>query len=70
MPADTPITIASARRIGTPQNFADPERFDIERTPNRHLAFGSGMHHCAGMSLARIEACIAIARFLDRFPRF
>jgi pimeloyl-[acyl-carrier protein] synthase len=48
--------------------FADPERFDIGRTPNRHLAFGAGLHNCLGKNLARMEAHIAFARIFDRFP--
>lgn len=48
--------------------FSDPERFDILRTPNRHLAFSAGPHHCAGSALARIEIQVAIASLLRRFP--
>ncbi len=70
MPADTQITIAIGAANRDPAEFPDPERFDIARKPNRHLAFGSGIHHCAGMNLARLEACVAISRFLDRYPRF
>ena len=53
-----------------PAQFADPERFDIARTPNRHLAFATGAHQCAGMALARLEGAIAISRFLARFPNY
>ena len=48
----------------------DPDRFDIARNPTRHLAFGSGIHMCAGMSLARLEGRIAVERFLKRFPDY
>ncbi len=47
--------------------FPDPERFDISRTPNRHLAFGHGIHFCLGAPLARLEAKIAISLLLQRF---
>jgi cytochrome P450 len=48
--------------------FVDPERFDVLRTPNRHLAFGVGLHNCLGKNLARMEARIAFAAFFQRFP--
>jgi cytochrome P450 len=47
--------------------FADPERFDIERTPNRHLAFGHGIHYCLGAPLARLEARLALGAMLQRW---
>ena len=62
------LCIGAANR--DPAQFADPERFDIGRTPNRHLAFGTGAHQCAGMALARLEGAIAISRFLARFPDY
>jgi len=51
-----------------PAAFADPERLDIGRRENRHLAFGVGIHSCLGGRLACIEAGIAIATLLRRFP--
>jgi cytochrome P450 len=53
-----------------PEPFADPDRLDIARTPNRHVAFGSGIHQCVGMGLARLEGRVAIGRFLARFPNY
>jgi cytochrome P450 family 142 subfamily A polypeptide 1 len=49
-------------------HFADPQRFDIERTPNDHLAFGFGPHFCLGASLARLELRAMFERLLDRMP--
>ena len=46
------ICIGAANR--NPEQYADPDRLDIRRQPNRHLAFGTGIHACAGMSLARM----------------
>lgn len=48
--------------------FPDPDRLDITRRPNLHLAFGHGMHACAGMNVARLEARIAIGALAARFP--
>ena len=51
-----------------PEQFPDPEKFDITRSPNRHLTFGRGIHICLGMKLAKAEAGIAFQRLLSRFP--
>jgi cytochrome P450 family 142 subfamily A polypeptide 1 len=48
--------------------FDDPFRFDIERTPNDHVAFGFGPHFCLGNSLARLELKVMFDRLLDRLP--
>ena len=70
LPAGTLVTLCIGAANRDPVVFADPDRFDIARAPNRHLAFGSGPHACAGLNLARVEGRIAIARFLARYPRF
>lgn len=66
----TSVTLCIGAANRDPRQFADPENFDIGRTPNRHLAFATGAHQCAGMALARIEGAIAISRFLTRFPAY
>ena len=58
------IDIGAANR--DPAQFADPDRFDAGREPNRHFAFGSGMHMCLGAVLARMEGTIAIGRLVSR----
>lgn len=59
------IGIGAANR--DPAAFPDPDRLDVARSPNKHLAFGSGAHACAGMSLARMEGRVAIDRLVRRF---
>jgi cytochrome P450 len=68
--AGTPVTLCIGAANRDPAQFADPENLDVARTPNRHLAFGTGAHQCAGMALARLEGAIAISRFLARFPGY
>jgi cytochrome P450 len=58
--------ISSANRDD--RQFSEPDRFDIQRTPNRHLAFGHGIHFCLGAPLARLETRIALSALLERFP--
>jgi cytochrome P450 family 142 subfamily A polypeptide 1 len=48
--------------------FEDPQTFDIERTPNDHVAFGFGTHFCLGASLARLEVKVMVDRLLTRLP--
>ncbi len=68
--AGTPVTLCIGAANRDDRQFADPEHLDIGRNPNRHLAFGTGAHQCAGMALARLEGAIAILRFLKRFPGY
>ncbi len=62
------LCIGAANR--DPAQFDQPNQINLERAQNRHLAFGFGIHQCAGMSLARLEGRIAIGRFLQRFPGY
>jgi cytochrome P450 len=52
-----------------PAHFDHPERLDIHRRPNRHVAFGAGIHACLGAKLSRVETEIALQRLFTRFPR-
>jgi len=70
MPEGTLITIAIGAANRDPKYFPDPDRFDVSRNPNKHLAFASGIHVCAGMNVARLEGRIALERFLKRFPNY
>jgi cytochrome P450 len=70
IPAGALITLCLGAANRDPAQFPDPDRLDLARSPNRHLAFGFGIHQCAGLAVARLEARIAIARFLERFPRY
>jgi len=51
-----------------PEKFSTPEKFDITRDPNLHIAFGSGIHHCLGATLARVEGQEAFKALVQRFP--
>ena len=53
-----------------PDAWDEPTRFDTTRSPNHHLAFGHGVHHCLGNRLARMEAQIALNGFLAHYPRY
>lgn len=60
------LLLAGANR--DPDVFADPDRLDITRGENRHLAFSHGIHYCVGAPLARLEAEVALGTMVQRFP--
>ncbi len=66
----TRITLCIGAANRDPAVFAEPDRLDVTRQPNRHLAFGSGPHQCVGMQLGRLEGVVAVSRFLARFPGY
>lgn len=70
IPAQASITLCIGAANRDPERFLHPDRLDVGRQPNRHLAFASGPHQCVGMNVARIEGRIAIERLLARFPRY
>jgi cytochrome P450 len=62
------ITLAVGAANRDPAAFDDPDRLDIARKPNPHLAFGHGGHACSGMNVARLEGRIAFAALARRYP--
>lgn len=69
IPAGQLVLIALLGANHDSRQFDDPDRLDVTRAPNPHLAFGHGIHHCLGAPLARLEGEIAIGRLLARFER-
>jgi cytochrome P450 len=67
IPADVIVTpwLVSANR--DEREFANPDRFDIHRSGNHHVAFGHGIHFCIGQLLARVEARVAVGVLLDQY---
>ena len=53
-----------------PEAFDNPDEVQLDRTHNRHVAFGSGIHRCAGSNLARMELTVALEEWLARIPEF
>jgi cytochrome P450 len=70
VPAGQFVTLGIGAANRDPRAFRDPERLDVSRSPNRHLAFAAGPHQCAGLALARLEGRLAISQFLRRYPDY
>ena len=68
LPAGAQLLLALGSANRDERRFADPARFDLNRRPEEHFAFGFGRHFCAGSHLARLEARIALNAILDRLP--
>ena len=68
VPAGAWVIIALPSANRDPARFPGPERLDLDRDVSGHVAFGHGIHYCLGAPLARMEAEVALATLLDRFP--
>ena len=68
LPAGSFVTLCIGAANRDPAVFSHPDRLDLARKPNNHLAFGQGAHACSGMNVARLEARIAVGRLLARYP--
>ena len=68
IPAETTLTFAIGAANRDPAVYPDPDRLDIIRNPRNHMAFAGGIHTCAGLNVARLEARIAIPALFNRFP--
>ncbi|WP_329124976.1 cytochrome P450 family protein [Streptomyces sp. NBC_01465] len=68
IPARATVLVALAAADRDPDKYADPDRFDIQRETQGHLAFGHGIHYCLGAPLARMEGRIAVRSLLERCP--
>ncbi len=68
IPAGTVLTLCIGAANRDPEQFENPDDFDIAREHNPHLAFAAGIHTCAGLNVARLEGRVAIGRLFERFP--
>ncbi|MEM9531442.1 MAG: cytochrome P450 [Pseudomonadota bacterium] len=68
LPAGAQVWLCIGAANRDPNQFPDPDRFDVGRRSNRHLAFVAGIHTCPGNTLSRMETAVALGRLLDRFP--
>ncbi|SOB79407.1 cytochrome P450 family protein [Streptomyces sp. 1331.2] len=68
VPAGETVLLALGSANRDPEQFTDPDRLDLRRRENGHLALGHGIHYCLGAPLARMETAIALTALLRRFP--
>jgi cytochrome P450 len=70
IPAGSKVLLLNGSANRDPREYDNPDRFDVRRKSSRHISFGYGAHFCMGAALARLEARIALAGTLARFPRW
>ncbi|HET6509961.1 MAG TPA: cytochrome P450 [Baekduia sp.] len=70
IPAGATVGLMFSTANRDPARWEQPARFDVTRAPKQHYAFGFGLHHCLGQSLARLEADIFLNELLDRLPEW
>ena len=70
MPAGHQVVLMYSSANRDPAHFDDPERFDVTRQPNHHIAFGFGTHFCLGASLARLEIRVFFEELVRRVDSF
>jgi cytochrome P450 len=70
VPAHSRVVVLIGAGNRDERRFDDPDRFDVTRNPIDHLAFGRGLHHCAGAGLARLELSALLTRLAERVRRF
>ncbi len=70
IPTGARVLLLTAAANRDEREFPDPDRFDVGRRPEQHLALGHGVHFCLGASLARLESRVALEEFSRRFPRY
>ena len=68
IPRDELVFVMLAAANRDPAHFPDPDRFDVERSPNPHIGFGGGIHFCVGAPLARQELAVSLDGLVARFP--
>ena len=69
MPKGSRILLLTGSANRDEREFVDPDRFDVSRRPESHLALGYGIHFCLGASLARLESRVTLEEFSRRFAR-